>query len=821
MAGAREKMSVGFAVLAAFLGFSPGARGDCSVDRVFRPEIHGRGDANVRPQQPIDRASWVWYPGHDVWGGAVFSETRPSMEMLARQQQAFFRLRRDFECCADAPLEFDVSADERFVLLLDGREIARGPNRGLRNRWHYQSYRVRNLSAGTHRLEAVVWQIGEHAPLAQVSVRGGFVLKAYGDYDAELSTGTAVWQIGRLTNTRMTGKGESGAFGVGSQCEVAGTSLLDEEPSGWREAVVVRGPVKYFAGLLTPGWMLFPSPLRDQLHEVKTPGRICRGPDVLSARTVLPARTETVVLWDLENYYCAYPELHVSGGRGTRIAWDWAECLTGTDGKKGNRSVCEGLDMHQPFGDVFRCDGRANARFTTPWWRCGRWCRLSVKTADEPLAIESLSIVETRYPAQMKAVFECDDPLVGRIQPLCARSLEMCLHETFVDCPYYEQQMYPGDTRVQSLVAGLFDVEDRVVRNAMTLFDSDRRENGLVPMNCPTRGLQDALTFSTCEAMMYGDYVWQHANRAWLKARLPGLNHTLMGIATYENAEGLLVRTPGCRFIDWVPGWRLPGGQGCVPPDGNTERPNAEINLQYLQAIRSAAIAEEAVGERGLADYWRTKEMRLSAAIRKAFWDSGRGLFASEVSHREFSEHAQCLALLADVVTGEEAARCFQSLTEAADLARCTVYYQHYLFETFFKFGRADLFFKNLAFWKDCCSWGLSTVLEHSRLDSRSDCHGWGSHPLWHLHTGVAGVRSAAPWFEKVLVAPQPAHLREIRSSTPTPKGDVVLDLRFDGGRVAGTVMLPEGLDGVFRWKNNGMQLKPGINIIANSVLES
>ena len=46
------------------------------AERIFRPEIYGRGDANVRPQQPIDTASWIWFPGHDVWGGAVFSETR-------------------------------------------------------------------------------------------------------------------------------------------------------------------------------------------------------------------------------------------------------------------------------------------------------------------------------------------------------------------------------------------------------------------------------------------------------------------------------------------------------------------------------------------------------------------------------------------------------------------------------------------------------------------------------------------------------------------------------------------------------------------------
>ena len=140
-------------------------------------------------------------------------------------------------------------------------------------------------------MEAVVWQIGEHAPLAQVSVRGGFILKAEAPYDAELTTGRAVWRVAELRNTRMTDKGDSEAFGVGSQCQVTGTSFLDEEPTTWADAAVVRGPVAYFGGLVTPGWLLFPSPLRDLTHERKTPGQVRRGPAVLRPGFVAPAQS--------------------------------------------------------------------------------------------------------------------------------------------------------------------------------------------------------------------------------------------------------------------------------------------------------------------------------------------------------------------------------------------------------------------------------------------------------------------------------------------------------------------------------------------------
>ena len=220
------------------------------------------------------------------------------------------------------------------------------------------------------------------------------------------------------------------------------------------------------------------------------------------------------------------------------------------------------------------------------------------------------------------------------------------------------------------------------------------------------------------------------------------------------------------------------------------------------------------MGDVTLAAHWRARAERLKAAIRKTFWCADKALFASDVGKTAFSEHSQCLALLADIVTGEDAARCFKALVETPDLARGTIYYKHYLFTTFFRFRRPDLFFANLGFWKDCLGWNLSTILEVPNINSRSDCHGWGAHPLWHLHTGVAGVRSAAPFYAKVLVEPQPAHLKCIRSVTPTPKGDVKLDLSFDGGKVSGTVTLPDGLPGVFRWNGADQPLLSGRNAI-------
>ena len=40
-------------------------------------------------------------------------------------------------------------------------------------------------------------------------------------------------------------------------------------------------------------------------------------------------------------------------------------------------------------------------------------------------------------------------------------------------------------------------------------------------------------------------------------------------------------------------------------------------------------------------------------------------------------------------------------------------------------------------------------------MRARSDCHAWGSHPIYHLLTGVAGIKPASNGFASVRIVPQ------------------------------------------------------------------
>ena len=796
------------------------------VEQVFREERFARGNVNLRVLQPIDEADWIWIDD----GGPAEGE----MDAV--------RFSCDF-AGDGTPLEMDVSADQRFVLFLDGREIARGPHKGLVNHWYCQTYVVRGLGPGGHRLEAVVYDMGAGAPRAVLSAgRGGFVLKAGGAYDAALTTGKAGWRGRRIAGTRMDGFGDSETFSGSAQCVAEGTGFLDPAACGEGSAlpdgvrVVRRRVVDSEYGFPRDGWSLFPTERPDQLFAVGSPGSFKAGQPLYMTDTnvyysasdasfplvadmnallrggkpvVIPADTSVRLVWDLGDYYCAYPLLETSGGKGAEVRWGWAESLYDRRHDRADRNAFDGKRCAHALRDTFRTDGRARASFTSPWWRCGRWCEFEVKTADAPLVLTKLAFSEVRYPLDVRASFECDDPTVSDVWKICLRGLENCMHETYMDCPYFEQQMYPGDTRVAMLIASALSGDARMNRFAAGVFDYARRDDGFVPMNCPCRVAQDSATYSMCWVAMLGDYALWHGGGDFLKARLPGMRHTMHAILNYANGDGLLDGLPGWSFQDWAATW---DEFGCAP-DGRLGA-SAVNNLLFAYALDSAMRTESFFGDGRMADYWRSRKAEMADAVMAKFWCEGRGLVADTAEQDRFSEHAQCLALLADVLPPDREARVLKGLLEAPDLARTTVYFSHYLFDALVKYGRTDIFLKRLDLWRGYVKTGLKTPLEAPGVRARSDCHAWGSHPIYHLLVGVAGIRPASDGFGSVVVAPQPGGLKWIRASMPTPKGMVSVDLDFSGAGPTGVVTLPEGLPGEFVWKGRRIPLRDGLNPI-------
>src|SRR5262249_796984 len=155
------------------------------------------------------------------------------------------------------------------------------------------------------------------------------------------------------------------------------------------------------------------------------------------------------LLLDQAELTTAYPELVTTDGRGAKITLTYAEALRGEDGQKGNRNETEGKEAWG-FQDVFLPDGGPYRVFRPLWGRTSRYLQVEMVTAAEPLTLEDVRAVFTAYPFMERASFESDDPVLQKIWDVGWHTARLCAHETYMDCPYYEQLQYAGDTRVQA-----------------------------------------------------------------------------------------------------------------------------------------------------------------------------------------------------------------------------------------------------------------------------------------------------------------------------------------------------------------------------------
>ncbi|MBK6281295.1 MAG: family 78 glycoside hydrolase catalytic domain [Draconibacterium sp.] len=104
-----------------------------------------------------------------------------------------------------------------------------------------------------------------------------------------------------------------------------------------------------------------------------------------------------------------YPELILSGGKGSHIKVSYSETLFHTDRiGKDDRSKIEGNQLIG-VSDIFMPEGGENRLYRPNWFRSFRYIQVDIETGDEPLEVVDYYMQKSQYPIQLKAGFETDN----------------------------------------------------------------------------------------------------------------------------------------------------------------------------------------------------------------------------------------------------------------------------------------------------------------------------------------------------------------------------------------------------------------------------
>ena len=706
-------------------------------------------------------------------------------------------------------LPVSVTADNRFILFVNGTRVASGPSTGTIERWRYGSVDLAPLLRPGHNLiAATVWNFGAAAPLAQQSIATGFRLSGEG-----ISTRDGGWRVKvDAGHSAVTTNQLAPQYYVASTPEIIDANKADwtwkgakESGGDWRDAV----PVPAAAAR-----RLIADPLPAQTFVPAAPGSTVRStlPDARAfpARPVtIPAHSVAKLLLRRDAMISAYPELDVAGGKDAQIRLTYTEALYDAQGHRGQRDLFEGRRVVGIF-DTFIADG-ATRTFAPLWWRTWRFVELDITTQDEPLTLRAFRLNETGYPFRQVARFESSDPGLNEIWDIGWRTLRIDAHETFMDSSYWEQLQYGGDTRLEMLISYAVSGDPRLALQAIDAFAESNADGGLIQGAYPSRGDNVIATFSFAWIGMLADWSKEQPDPTPILRHLPRVRILLDWFGRLQNPHGLLGPNPHWNFIDWS-GQRW-DDRTVFPSYGKTGG-SCLMTVMWLGALDQAAALESAYGDatRAAADTERAAHAR--AAIRDHCWDAQRGLFADNPDRDVFSQHMNTLAVLYDAATREEAPGILERITlpgrgiDAPEgMFASTYYFAWYLVRAFEHAGLSDRYVQLLSSWRGLLALNFTTWPE-SVVHPRSDTHAWSAHPSADLLSIVAGIGSAGRGYSRVRIAPTLGDLTSLEATAATPHGPVSVRYRVENDQLRAEIERPGSLPGEFIWQGHSYPLR-------------
>ena len=715
-----------------------------------------------------------------------------------------------------------LSADNRYRLYVNEKMVAAGPARSDTDHWFFDSVDLSDyLVKGENIVAVQVWNMGAHAPYAQMSHRTGLIIQGESDAEEILNTDES-WKVHydeAISPIRLSGTGT--VVGPGERFQADKHPAAWRSPSfddrGWDNAVSVGRGIPY--GVFGSwDWQLMPRQIPMMEHTDQRFRRVVRTAGIPLKRVVIngnsrweiPAETHCTVLLDQGELTTAYPHMVFSQGKDALIRLRYAEALVDEDGNKGHRDHTDGKQMGKVIYDEIIGSGTERQSFTTLWFRTFRYVELEIETKEAPLVIDDIRSVFTAYPFAERAHVTTDDPVLKDIWDVGWRTARLCAGETYYDCPYYEQLQYVGDTKIQALISLYVSGDDRLMRNAIAQFAASQQPSGLTTSRYPSYRKQIIPTFSLVWVTMLWDYWMHRPDEQFVAGYLDQVDAVLAWFGKHVNVEGMLGGLPWWNFVDWAfRPWEQDRPVGGVPLGGDSGQ-SAIVSLQYAYTLQKAAELMSHYEEKERAGAYRSQAERIVESVKAHCWVPEKQLLEDTPGSAAFSQHAQILAILCGMLPQKQSALLMQRVLTDPSLTPCTYYFRFYLNRALEKVKMSEAYLSQLDGWKEMLSLGLTTFAETPE-PTRSDCHAWSASPNYELLATVAGIRPGAPGFRSVLISPSLGKLTRLDATMPHPKGEIAVRLKRQGEHhLVAAISLPPDTDGHFEWGGESNRLVAG-----------
>jgi len=509
---------------------------------------------------------------------------------------------------------------------------------------------------------------------------------------------------------------------------------------------------------------------------------------------------------DLGQEWCGYIELELSAEAGVVIDVAVGEHVADLRVRAAIRG--------RHFASRYIC--RGGRQMFTHWIDryAGRYMQLHITQCRRAVRLERASLRPADYPVVARGVFCSSDTLLNKIVEISNRTVHLCMHEHYEDCPWREQAIYAADAHNQALTGYYAFGEYGFPRASWDLLRHGLRNDGWLEMCAPAhigltipcltliwvRNLGNYLRYAGDTSLMVGC----HDQVLAILDRLIGsLHNDLLPCPT----------GPGVwHFYDWVHGLDGRGVTRQKHRGLSGERYDAPLNLFLVSALQTAAEIVRALGKESDARRYTDIANRMSVAIDRAFWRESDTAYQTYLGDElpcdsHFAEQTQALAILTRTCPEKRAiALCERLVDNGNNLVKSSLSQSYYKYEAILatRHELATSVFKQIcARWSSMLFAGATTFWETEQgerdfMHGGSLCHGWSGIPTYFTYAYLLGVKPATPGFATFSFCPLSAGFDRASGRIPTPHGEIEVAWRRQGDVITGQLSHPSATRPVF-----------------------
>ena len=447
---------------------------------------------------------------------------------------------------------------------------------------------------------------------------------------------------------------------------------------------------------------------------------------------------------DLGKENCGYIHLSLTAEQGTRIDISHGEHLR-------DLRVRTKID-YRNFTDTYICkEGKQTFTHYARRIAC-RYIQLHITNVNF-LTIDYVGIKQLEYPFEAQATFKCSDQLHNKIFETCLRTLTLCMHEHYEDCPWREQALYGSDSRNASICAhytlgGSFPF----TRASLDLLRESVLDETYVNLCAPAARLRTIPSFTMLWLLANKEYADFSGDTSLISESWEQIKK-MISMFSKSQKDGILKPVQLDNLDTWnYYEWSKDQYALSVllKEKGELVRDGLYHVFAYM-AITSALWMAEKVNDIRFIEEYSSFANNMKTVFNEKFWDNEKKLYASHIMDGKairFDELTQALAVFTGICDKNKEDYLLETLANPENgLLKLSLSYLIYKYEALLSKGDkyADYVFEEIADkWGKMLFEGYTTFWETENANqsdtAASMCHAWSATPIIIYCKYVLGV---------------------------------------------------------------------------------